>query len=296
MQSATTTIPTTAMFWNIWGHREPMRLAEYLQQRLRSVDVFALTEVTSAPLLAETWPLAYTHNNPKSSEPPAMMAGAQHLVEHVFTEDYAVKFAYPEKRDWECVQTGTIYADVAFGSVLAYRYDALEYVEDGHELIIDGNEYGVTPRVLQWLVFKRGSFTYLFCHLHGAWIADNTKGDHPVRERQSFEVLETIHSIVHSRGVDKVIFGGDLNLDINTDALKQLEEGHPAFPGLELTNQVRRLGFENTRTPRYRKYGVPGESKHADHVLTGPGVVVDRMTIDNDAMASDHAPLVVKFH
>ena len=89
-------------------------------------------------------------------------------------------------------------------------------------------------------------------------------------------------------GVDKIIFGGDFNLDINTNALRLIEGEH-------YRNLIKEFGVTSTRTKAYRDYNKDGVSLYADYVLVSQNVNVRSFQVHNETLASDHAPLVVEF-
>lgn len=77
---------------------------------------------------------------------------------------------------------------------------------------------------------------YLIAHLHGVWVAHNTKGDDPLRTTQSVLVLKHVSELSRNYNAPHIVFGGDLNLDHNTHALALLEQG---FEGMPLRNRSR---------------------------------------------------------
>lgn len=125
---------------------------------------------------------------------------------------------------------------------------------------------------------------------HGIWIKENTKGDDGsgMRLQQSKIVRDSIRHMAKVQQVDKIILGGDFNLDIDTKALHALE-------GDSLINLIRTHGITDTRTSYYRNYSAGG-SLYADYALVSPQVEVLDFTVLNHVMASDHAPLLLTFN
>lgn len=168
-------------------------------------------------------------------------------------------------------------------------------VTQGADTILGHCAWGDKARVLQWLIFDRGSVRYLVAHLHGVWFEENTKGDHPARLEQSTAITLKLDRLRRMYQVDKIIFGGDLNLDINTEALRRLERGGVVSPPLRLRNLIREFDIVDTRTSAYRKHGQAGETMYADYALVSSNVCVHDFTVDTKLTISDHAPLVLTF-
>jgi endonuclease/exonuclease/phosphatase family metal-dependent hydrolase len=150
----------------------------------------------------------------------------------------------------------------------------------------------VRPRILQCMVFCKDDKTTIIAHLHGVWFKENSKGDDPRRITQSRVVAAHLAMLARRHNTKRIVFGGDLNLDIGTEAIAILERG---FDGMPLRNLIREYGIKSTRTPRYRKFGQEGESRYADYVFVSPEVEVLEFSVDTTELASDHAPLRIVF-
>lgn len=288
-----TSRPTNALFWNIWGSRHPDALNAFLRNCFDDgLELALLTEVTDTPFDAVV-PLVHTSTRPQ--EPPSFLDGLAR-IKHDLPKDIMVRYDAHERRNWDCrVNPDVSIPDVGFGSALLYNRRTIKVIETGMKPILNGNLWGLRPRMLQWIVFQKGSLMYLVAHLHGAWIENNTKGDHAARLHQSAQVTLELAWLKRYLDVDKVIFGGDLNLDITTKALEMLESGESVTPALRLRNLVREFDIISTRTPQYRSYHTDGASHYADYVLVDSMVSVHDFQVVNRTLISDHAPLLLKF-
>jgi endonuclease/exonuclease/phosphatase family metal-dependent hydrolase len=269
------------IFWNIWGHRHPEGIHSFI--RAAKADVCCFTEVTSAPLHSKPDPVYLSKDK---LEPPANVNGFERLASE-FQSDYRIDFVSPPSTDWVCLNTARKYNNVHFGSVMMISR-AIQPLITGSESFVFGN----LERMFQYTIVRNsvGEPT-LVAHLHGIWLPHNTKGDDPLRDEQSRKILENLSRIATRHHVSRIVFGGDLNLAIDTRALRILEQGEPG-----LTNLVREFNVENTRTPAYRKFGQQGESRHADYVFVSPDVRLDAFTVLPEVLASDHAPLVLELN
>lgn len=273
------------IFWNIWGHRLADGVHDFLEHHSHDTDVFCLTEVRdvdSVQLSRLGTNLRYSRGFGEQAE---QMNGYQQLRER-FSDTHALHYISATRDTCTCDQNRVKFKDSGFGSTLMVKSD-LVVIDHGHELLeFDGED--VKSRVLQWVVYTKGETCYLLAHLHGAWIKGNTKGDHEVRNQQALLVRVALIRIANMYDVEKVIFGGDFNLDINTNALQLMEGDH-------YRNLIKEFGIENTRTAAYRNFDVEGESMYADYALVSNNVTVHSFAVADGVLASDHAALVVEF-
>lgn len=279
---------STVLFWNIWGHRVPQGIHEYIAAHQEQIDVCCLTEVTSMKRPYE--PIPQVHANTENYEPPSFINGREQLSAE-FGSRFDIEYAAPNFGPMICKVTEKTYEDVGFGSALLIR-KGLRTIETGSKPILLHTE-GVQPRVLQHVAYERFGMRYLIVHLHGVWLRHNTKGDDPIRLRQSWETLAYIDRVALDHAIDRIIFGGDLNLDMGTDALGQIELGFGT--PWRFRNMIREMKIEGTRTPVYRKFDMPGESRFADYVFVTPKVHVHDLDVNTGVTASDHAPLLLTF-
>jgi endonuclease/exonuclease/phosphatase family metal-dependent hydrolase len=275
-------------FWNIWGHRHPKELHSHLQSLAQKTDIICLTEVTHCNT---SWSVpAPVHTSDRKDEAPSHLNGYAQLQAELGRSHYS-EYRTPVSTDWRCVVTGDTYRNVGFGSALFYS-KKLQMHAHGTEIICKGL-VDIKPRALQWIVFSKGGKRYLVAHVHGIWIKENTKGDHPARRQQSAEVRVQLHKLATEHTVEGVVFGGDLNLAPDTEALKLLlkSKGVPEL----YRNLNHEWNINSTRTPAYRHYETKGESLHADYVLANTLIRVKSFTADTTVPGSDHAPLLIRF-
>lgn len=288
-----TTRPTQALFWNIWGSRYPEALNLWLNGSIAmGTELMLLTEVTDTAFDA-TVPMVKTST--REAEPPSHLDGLGR-IRNALPKGFKVAYEPGERRNWPCkVVPDVDIPDVGFGSALIYDASRIKPIAIGVEPILEHNVWEAHPRRLQWIVYRKGSVTYLVTHIHGVWFPENTKGDHSGRHDQSAQITLALARLKAQHEVDKIILGGDFNLDISTKALELLERGSLVSPPLRLRNLVREWDVPHTRTPQYRSYRDPNGSLFADYVLVGSNVAVHGFTVDNETLISDHAPLTVRF-
>lgn len=274
-----------ALFWNSWSFRNADGIYALLKQH-SDADIFCLTEVTDIDekeIIKNGHNLAYT--GLASGENAAQVDNLAQLRSR-FGDSREISYMTADYRKWKCLETGSTFNGVGFGSALLVRSD-VAIVDSGHEVLKFEDE-NIKSRVLQWIVYTKRETCYLLAHLHGAWIKGNTKGDHEVRTQQSLLVRLALVRLANMYDVDKIVFGGDFNLDINTNALTLMEGEH-------YRNLIKEYGVTNTRTVAYRNFGVEGESMYADYVLVSKNVTVHSFEVADEVLASDHAALIVTF-
>lgn len=276
------------IFYNIWGHRVPHGINDYLKSVGKDADVICLTEVTRMGRIYTPVPAVYASKD--ASEPPTYINGLEQISD-VMGKMFRIHYTSPVIRAWECMKTGLTYEEIGFGSALLTQRD-LNVVVVGVRGIAFGSD-NVNDRVLQFVVYEKASTRYLVAHFHGVWLPENTKGDDPLRDMQSALVLQYLFEIQFEYHVDKIVFGGDFNLSLDTRALLKFEydeDGEQLF-----RNLIRQHGIRNTRTPRYRKFHLPDEPMHADYAFVSQNVDVEKFSVENHIDASDHAPLHLIF-
>jgi endonuclease/exonuclease/phosphatase family metal-dependent hydrolase len=277
---------TGILFWNVWGHKNRRRLNEHLHKFGIVCDVLCLTEVTKMCSEVKHTLLIYTSLSRR--EPPTHPDGHS-LLEKSFSSRFVIHYDTPSIKDWICVKTQKKYEKIGFGSAMMIR-KGLSIINNGAERICSTIDPAL-GRILQWVVYEKNQKVYLVAHLHGIWLKENTKGDAPLRYQQSNEVQHHLQRLSKEYQAQQIIFGGDFNLDLNTEALAILlgkGENHLTF-----RNLITEFDIKNTRTPNYRKYYHMNETKYADYVLVSPSIKVYDFKVYNQILASDHAPLFV---
>ena len=280
----------SALFWNVWGHRNASDVNATLENLL-DVDVICLTEVTDADALdivSNGTNLVYGSRD----EAPTQVDGYNQVGE-VLCDTHGISYASATRRNWRCEDTKVKFSSVGFGAVIALRNDC-KLISRG-ESKYKTSDKDIKDRVLQWVVYEKQGIRYLVAHMHGVWIKDNTKGDHIVRDEQSRFVRNLLSMCAKKYSVRKIVFGGDFNLDIDTQALRILEEGEDETD-FKLINLIKEYSVINTRTSAYREYGKVGRSMYADYVLVSEDIGIDAFVVDSKNNASDHAPLIVHFN
>ncbi len=277
-------MPSSVLFWNIWGHRKPPGIHEYITQYRDTLDICCLTEVTSMERPYN--PVPRVHSSTDRTEPPSCIDGRQQLIKG-FGEHFTIVYASPYFSSWLCKVTGETYDEVGFGSALLIKKGLRTIATGSIPILLNAPDK--RGRILQYVAYEAAGTRYLVVHLHGVWLHHNTKGDDPLRDCQSQIVLQNIGSLAQVYDASRIVFGGDLNLDMNTRAIATLERG--LEKDVPFRNLIRERAIQNTRTPAYRKFGMPGESRFADYVFVSPNVQVHDFMVDTSIDASDHAPI-----
>ena len=277
---------TQVVFWNIWGHRDSKGIHAFIRQHASITDIFCLTEVTD---VADEYDSALCFNA-DGTETPSQVNGCVQLKTE-FSKMFTSTYTTAIRSDWVCSKTNRLFSGVGFGSMLLVKHGV--QIEEVGTTLIEPDDQTHKSRAIQWIVYNKGATRVLVAHIHGLWIKDNTKGDHSERTQQSLIIRSTLKRIANFHGVQKIIFGGDLNLDINTEAIAIIERGSSPND-MQLRNLIAEHGIKNTRTKQYRKYADLKETKYADYVFVSPAVKVGEFKVLNHVLASDHAPLMVQ--
>jgi endonuclease/exonuclease/phosphatase family metal-dependent hydrolase len=274
---------SSAVFWNIWSGRYADDVYAFLESH-NDIDVFCLTEVTDIGDANEI--TKNNHNLVYSGDEAAAEVDNLDQLCSRFASRREISYITPDYQDWECIKTGAKFKGVGFGSAMLMNH-GVRIIGFGYENL-NLEMHNVKSRVLQWVIYEKHGALYLVAHFHGVWIKGNTKGDHIARSQQSLQVRLVLLQLANFHKIDKIIFGGDFNLDITTKALAALE-------GTQYRNLIKEFSITNTRTERYRHLGLEGYSMYADYVLVSQKTNVHSFEVQNDVLASDHAPLIVRF-
>lgn len=276
------------LFYNIWGPRHPEAIFDYID-KVRP-HIAGLSEVT-LNAAADADPETLVHTSTRDDEPASYLNGLDRLLER-FEHEYEIVYHTAQLEPWKCQMTGRVLDHIGFGNVLMFKRRLRVLEVSTKTILAHVRTEHTKPRTLMSVVTRDLDGVTVTAHLHGVWIPKNTKGDHPWRNEQSLEVREELRSLRDKHNADRVIFGGDLNLDIDTEALFILEGAGSDMP---FVNIVKASGTKDTRTRAYRKYDEPGESRHADYALVWErDSSCDYMLeVRNELEASDHAPLLL---
>ena len=252
------------------------------------VDIFAFTEVINASGVEP----GDVH---QAGDWTQQLAGRQILEGAVLAAHHPHRWRniYSANNVWTPFQSepaGKEINDAKFGNFLCLN-SLLTIVDYGDRIVIRENENEYRCQKLQYAVISHDTGTYLIVSYHGMWIRRNTKGDAPEQYEQSENLLRIVRELINEYAVDKVIFGGDLNLGLNTEALRTIETSEPVPGRGTFRNLIREFKIENTRTELYRHHGLPGY-EHADYVFVSLQVTVDDFQVP-DMPISDHRPLIL---
>lgn len=282
-------LQSSVVFLSTWKHACAGELSKFLSMQ-RDKTVICLTEVTT---VAESEVARHGSNlayNKHSTTLASQVDGLRQL--EMMSATHSITYGADHTGDMTCTVTGRRFKNVSLGSALLVRRNVV--VIDQGELLIDFKLSGVSNRVVQWVVYQKGSLRYLVAHFHGVWIKGNTKGDHGIRIDQSKRVREYLQQLKQTYRINKVVLGGDFNLDITTQSLQLLCQGESDDEDSYI-NLIRKFGITSTRTAHYRDYHDAGASLYADYVLVSKNVRIREFAVRTDLLVSDHAPLILTF-
>ncbi len=289
------------LFGNNWGGRMQDALIDHVVQKADICDVMAFTEVNHTPNMHDRDPVYSTNKSDYvAGNPGKIMVNQFAVLKQALTATHTGYFAAENTSTYHCAVSGARHRNVHYGDALFVASEK-KVIEQGAVFILGSYEERPkgtpSPRVLQYTVLEEDGEKYLIAHFHGVWFKDkvtgSTKSDAPIRITQSANVLTTLEEIAVRHNLHKVVFGGDLNLDHNTQALRMLESGSIAG-NLRYRNLISEYGITSTRTPLYRDYHTPGMSRYADYVFVSDGVHVENFQLVG-AEISDHLHLQVRF-
>lgn len=276
-------------FANNWQGRCQDELLDYVAQCARRDQVLFFSEVESVPA---------HHPQGQSTEPcyitasdgGKVMVNQGNVLQQRFQDEFHCWFFGENRKTYVCRKTGTEHAGVEYGNFMMV-HRSVKLIAYGHEFVYGQFRDGppalgsVSPRLLHHVVVEIDRVRYLLAHMHGIWLANNTKGDSPERTLQSRNVLSALQE-AHSIGsIDKGVLGGDFNLDLDTEALAILESG---FGKVQFRNAIKTFNVTGgTRTLHYRNRDKDGHSQYADYALYTPNTEVHDLRFGGDHV-SDH--------
>jgi|GEM_PF-4185751 len=290
-----------AIVGNNWGGRMGNELLSYTNERSTDTHILGFQEVNRNARTA--FPGATYVTNLRDFQkglPAQIMINQYEMLESVLSATHKGSFAAENNDTYKCV-TGAEYPNTEYGNALFVSHDLME-IERGEIFILgDYNvslRNGSTSRVMPYVVFQWKRNMYLFAFEHGVWYQDtvtkSTKDDGPIRYAQSANILSAIERLVNKFAITRVIFGGDLNLDINTDAIMMLERGiHNGK--MPFRNLIREMNILNTRVEgKYRDYHTLGASRYADYMFVSEEIQVHDLKLIGEKV-SDHFHLQLQF-
>lgn len=268
-------------YLNAWAFYQEAEIMEYLSSIAPEMDVMFLSEILHNNNYALRIQLGDSWEGSLSS---------YRLAQQCFHHDYFTTSYHPNSAGvWTCHRTKETFPDTQFGNAV--------FIRRRHKVIASGSvsiqncSDTESKRHMQWVLLEIDGVLYLIAHFHGIWLRGNTKGDAPERLQQSIRVVEELAAVVKKYQVEKIILGGDFNLDLDTVALRVIEGGCSAS-GLMLRNLIREHSITDTRTDLYREHGKAGKTMYADYVLASPTVEVHRFQVPH-VPVSDHRPLIL---
>ncbi len=281
----------TAVFGNTWGGRRLRPHLKELERYNAVADVCFFAEVHHFETTGER--AVRVNHNPK--EPPLTINQYDLMIRKL--QNFDCHLTPARAHAIACQTRNVTYANVGFGNVRAFRNSA-PVLDHGSPTVFgtlgEKSTSGVNPRALDYAVIGGPSGCTIVAHLHGLWIEGNTKGDAPERDEQSEGVRRVLRILSEQYSTDRIILGGDFNLNPNTAALRHLEEGDGA-EDIPLRNLIREYEVTSTRTRDYRHYDEPGYSLFADYVLVSEAIeVIDFAVLEKSA--SDHMHLMLTWY
>ena len=138
---------------------------------------------------------------------------------------------------------------------------------------------------LQFAEVKNGAGNFIIGNIHGKAFP-SYKFDSDIRIKQSKNIIKTLKSF----GMPS-IFGGDFNLDLNTESVKMFEE--EGYRNLIKDHKVKttrnNLAWDNFKNRKgfFKQY-------FADYVFISPEIKVNSFEVPSIEI-SDHLPLILDF-
>lgn len=290
-----------ALIGNNWGGRMQGDLLAYYDEMSRTCDIIGGQEVNHCPHAgsAEIVNAINKRDTEKGLHDQIMVNQFEMLkAETYWTHD--AHFAAENTATYECA-SGTTFPGTQYGNALFVSH-RLRIIKVDEVFILGGHskklENGSSSRIMQYVIFEIGGVRYLVAHYHGVWYQDkitmSTKSDGPIRIRQSANISSALELLAAEYAVTKTVFGGDLNLDMDTQAIAMLEKGTIAG-NMPMRNLVRERGITDTRVAgKYRDYHTPGTSLYADYMFVSEDVQVNSLQLVG-AHVSDHMHLLLDF-
>lgn len=277
-------------YLNSWGHAQYDEITSWLKQQFEDgVEIVCLQEVFHAP---------YSLNNAHCYQGSwrHYVNSWLHILNQTSTGYIHHYTPHTINKHVVCDRTEACFDEVRFGNLILLRAD-IKQIDRGVETAFPGvDSIGeqISRRNMQWIVIEHNHRHYLIVNVHGIWIKGNTKGDAPERLTQTAYIMSSIEQLKARYNIDRIILGGDFNLDIDTHALSGFE-GRILPHTLALRNLIREYSVKNTRTSLYREHGNPGKSMYADYVFVSEKVKVTSFEVP-DIPVSDHRPMLLEVH
>tara|TARA_B100000745_G_C20079609_1_gene368815 strand:- start:12 stop:905 length:894 start_codon:yes stop_codon:yes gene_type:complete len=294
----------TALIGNTWGGRMQDTLLEFIKDQSQDAHLMGLQEVNRSGAITQFDPFYVTNKSDlKNGWHDQIMLNQFEMLKRTAGLKFRSMYAVENTQTYACATSGKEFRNTDYGNALFFSR-SLQIIDQGEVFVLGSHNQQLgnasSSRIMQYVVFRYGSELYLFAHYHGVWYQDpetmSTKSDGSIRITQSANISSALERIAEKHGVSKIVFGGDLNLDLDTHAISMLEQGTVAgnMPMRNLIREYREYGITGTRTELYRDYGKAGMSLYADYMFVSGDVNVHGFELIG-AEVSDHMQMKLLF-
>lgn len=239
---------------NAWGGRQEQQYFDFLNQEKQNTDIFCFQEMLSSPTVQVVESLSIVN-----------------LFERTSTElsDFQANFF----KSIEGFDYGNKEVDFDLKSGNAIFSKGLQQKDFSGEKLPKWKPQEHRSGVWAYAVYEKFS---VIC-VHGLSVG-GTKEDNEFRIDQSNKILNLAERLPG----EKIIIG-DLNLNLNTESIKILEQKY--------TNLISNFKIQTTRSYLYKR---KDEMPLADYCFVSAGIKVKDFSVLN-LLVSDHLPLVLDF-
>jgi exonuclease III len=251
---------------NAWGGRQNTVFFDWVKEQSNTADIFCFQEL-------------YSSINPIE---PTNINGVLHDVKQRLSETLPNFVCFYREHSYNASEKVAVDFDLSYGLATFVKKELLEFFIDEGDIIINGvnrkgADYSIpTDRNLQYLRLKKNGKVINILNIHGVWIANYGKKDHPSRDDQSENIIKFIKNLD-----GEVILTGDFNLLPHTIALKSIEN-------IGLRNLITENNITCTRSNLYTK-----PNKYADYTLISSGINLVNFELPYTE-ASDHLPMITE--
>ncbi|MGC8478898.1 MAG: endonuclease/exonuclease/phosphatase family protein [Candidatus Micrarchaeia archaeon] len=249
---------------NLWGGRVYGKLAKFLENEKKDVDIFCFQEVldTSTKASGEAKAIKQLYQGTEFEEVQDLYSRLERILTgfHGFLSE-----SYSESSE-------------KLAMFIRNRIDAEVLTDWAHRqirVIYKGKPFKVGS-IIQYAKISDGSKAYFIANVHGLWQGGG-KGDTPERIEQSKNILR-----IMSGFGDRKVLCGDFNLDLSTESVRMLEQ--------EMKNLVKEFKVTSTRSA----LAPSSKGKFADYIFTSDKIRVYKFDVLNDVV-SDHLSLYLDF-
>jgi endonuclease/exonuclease/phosphatase family metal-dependent hydrolase len=252
---------------NAWGGIQGQQFFDFISESAKDTDIFCFQEVYDSINPPTLWSDTNEHYNLKNELKDLLPNYRCYFRENIYNAN----------------MQGGVDFELRYGlcTFIHKKHDDIVF-DEGDVMVFGSKRKGYpttepTARNIQYLRMKIDGETLNILNLHGIWIKDYGKGDHPHRILQSQNVFNFIQNL---DGYNILV--GDFNLLPDTESIALLEN-----TGME--NLIKTHNIQSTRSDLYTK-----PAKYADYVLISGGIRVNNFTVPY-VEASDHLPMCLDF-